>query len=59
MTPHPQTTEALALVQKLVAETGVSEAQAWELVFLLGINWASLVREAKIMARQPKAGTGR
>ncbi|WP_217575637.1 hypothetical protein [Mesorhizobium sp. GbtcB19] len=35
------------LVQKLLEETGITEAQALELIALLGSNWSSLVREAK------------
>ncbi|WP_181174858.1 hypothetical protein [Mesorhizobium sp. B2-8-9] len=37
------------LVRRLVAQTGITEAQALELVSLLGLNWASLMREAKVM----------
>ncbi|TGV68973.1 DUF982 domain-containing protein, partial [Mesorhizobium sp. M00.F.Ca.ET.149.01.1.1] len=34
------------LVQKLLEETGITEAQALELISLLGSNWSSLIREA-------------
>ena len=37
------------LVRRLVATTGITEAQALELVSLLGLNWASLMREAKVL----------
>jgi hypothetical protein len=37
------------LVKRLVKETGVSEAQALELIYLVGLNWASLMREAKAL----------
>jgi hypothetical protein len=37
-------------VQRLVGETGISEAQALELIYLIGLNWSSLVREAKDIA---------
>ena len=37
------------IVTRLVKQTGITEAQALELVYLIGLNWASLVREAKIM----------
>ena len=40
------------VVKRLAAETGVSEAQARELVLLLGVDWSSLVREAR-MLRSP------
>jgi hypothetical protein len=37
------------LIKRLAAETGVSEAQARELVRLLGVDWSSLIREARIL----------
>ncbi|WP_167449043.1 hypothetical protein [Mesorhizobium hawassense] len=37
-------------VKRLVDETGISEAQALELIYLIGLNWSSLVREAKAIA---------
>ncbi|MEW6630566.1 MAG: hypothetical protein AB1440_06830 [Pseudomonadota bacterium] len=37
------------LVKRLVEETGITEAQALELVLLIGLNWSSLVREAKAL----------
>ena len=37
------------LIKRLAAETGVSEAQASELVHLLGVDWSSLIREARIL----------
>ncbi|MGX9573852.1 hypothetical protein [Mesorhizobium sp. f-mel] len=37
-------------VQRLVKETGITEEQARELIFLLGAHWASLLREAKSLA---------
>ena len=40
------------VVKRLAAETGISEAQARELVLLLGVDWSSLVREAR-MLRSP------
>ena len=40
------------LIKRLAAETGISEAQARELVLLLGVDWSSLVREAR-MLRSP------
>lgn len=38
------------VVKRLVQETGVSETQARELVHLIGLQWNSLVREAKLIA---------
>jgi len=38
------------VVQRLVKETGISEAEARELVsFLGGGNWSSLMREARML----------
>ena len=39
------------IVKRLVKETCISEWQALELIQFLGLNWCSLVREAKILAR--------
>ncbi|SFP86670.1 hypothetical protein SAMN03159463_05025 [Mesorhizobium sp. NFR06] len=36
-------------VERLVRETGVTKQQAAELILLIGMNWASLIREAKIL----------
>lgn len=44
-----RTPEVDELARRLVAKTGITEAQALELVALLGLNWASLMREAKVM----------
>lgn len=38
-----------SLVLRLVREIGITEAQAIELVAVLGVNWSSLVREARII----------
>ena len=38
------------LVRRLVDETGITDAEAAELVAFLGRNWASLLREARILA---------
>ncbi|WP_217577823.1 hypothetical protein [Mesorhizobium sp. GbtcB19] len=35
------------IVKRLVKQTGITEAQALELIYLVGLNWPSLVREAK------------
>lgn len=37
------------LIKRLIAETGVSEVQARELVLMLGAEWSSLVREARML----------
>jgi alkylhydroperoxidase family enzyme len=42
------------VVKRLVRETGVSEAQARELVRLIGLDWSSLVREAKLITSAPR-----
>jgi hypothetical protein len=39
------------LIRRLVSETGITEAQARELVAFLGLNWASLVREARMLKK--------
>ncbi|WP_292312959.1 hypothetical protein [Mesorhizobium sp.] len=38
------------VVRRLVKETGITEEQARGLIFLLGLHWASLLREAKSLA---------
>ena len=45
------------VIQRLVHETGVTHEQARELVALLGPNWSSLVREAKLLNRKRQAGS--
>jgi len=43
--------EALAaLAGRLVAETGISANQARDLISLMGANWSSLIREARLLA---------
>ncbi|MBZ9819728.1 hypothetical protein [Mesorhizobium sp. CA4] len=49
MAQDSRTPEVDEFVRRLVAKTGITEAQALELVSLLGLNWASLMREAKAM----------
>jgi hypothetical protein len=53
MALEPREPQNLGIVQRLVQEIGVTEAQALELVALIGLNWASLVREAKELLRKP------
>jgi hypothetical protein len=43
------TVQTVAVVQRLMAETGITEAQAIELIAFLGLSWLSLVREAKLL----------
>lgn len=38
-----------AFIDRLIKETSISEKHARELVALLGLNWPSLVREAKLL----------
>ena len=38
------------VVRRLVKGTGITEEQARELIFFLGPRWASLLREAKVLA---------
>ncbi|MBN9217705.1 MAG: hypothetical protein J0I79_07110 [Mesorhizobium sp.] len=42
------------VVKRLVDETGISEADALELIYLLGLNWCSLVREARLLKGQAR-----
>lgn len=43
---HDRATEH-PLVARLVAETGVTREQAADLIRLLGVDWSSLLREAR------------
>ena len=36
-------------IRRLIADAGISEMQARELVALIGMNWPSLVREARML----------
>ena len=38
-----------AFVDRLVKASGITEAQARELITFLGYDWASLVREARLL----------
>lgn len=49
MAQDGRTPEVDELVRRLVERTGITETQALELVALLGLNWASLMREAKVL----------
>ena len=41
--------EKSSFAQRLMQEIGITEAQALELISLIGLDWASLVREAKVI----------
>lgn len=41
--------EAGATAVRLAKETGITEAEATDLVAILGMNWSSLVREARLL----------
>jgi hypothetical protein len=40
------------LVKRLIKETGITEAEASDLVMLLGTDWPSLVREAHLLKKK-------
>jgi hypothetical protein len=40
------------LIQRLVKEAAVTETEASDLVMLLGVNWSSLVREARLLKKR-------
>lgn len=40
-----------SLARRLALEIGITEPQAAELVAVLGANWSSLVREARVILR--------
>jgi hypothetical protein len=40
------------VIQRLVRETGITPEQARELVSILGHDWSSLVREARLLTRK-------
>jgi len=51
MSEHPSQKEVTArTVERLVRE-GITEQDARELIFLLGLEWPSLLREAKLIAK--------
>jgi len=43
------------LVRRLVNEVDITEVQARELILFLGYDWPSLIREARILAKNLKA----
>jgi hypothetical protein len=40
------------LAKRLVQETGITEAEAADLVMLIGVDWSSLVREARLLKKR-------
>jgi hypothetical protein len=44
----PQADNGFA-VRRLVDETGITDIEALDLISVLGLNWSSLVREARIL----------
>lgn len=40
------------LAKRLVQETGITEAEASDLVTMLGTDWSSLLREARLLKRK-------
>jgi hypothetical protein len=48
----PSGLEHEGIVRRLMAETGIPEAEASDLISLLGANWPSLVREARVIAKR-------
>ncbi|OHV66769.1 hypothetical protein LCM4577_23620 [Mesorhizobium sp. LCM 4577] len=45
--------------RRLVEQTGITEAQAHELALQIGLNWNSLMREAKLIAAGARAEVAR
>lgn len=41
-----------SIVQRLVKEANITEEQARELIALLGLDWPSLMREARFLTRK-------
>jgi hypothetical protein len=55
MPEQPNSQDGLiSLAQRLAKETGITESEAADLVSVLGTNWSSLVREARVIRRRRK-----
>ena len=57
----PQEDEALEeLAKRLAEETGITVSEARDIIWLIGTNWGSLVREARLLKskRQAEQGEG-
>lgn len=46
---QPERLGHAVLVRRLVEETGITRDQAQDLIMLIGVDWSSLVREARIL----------
>ena len=52
MAKQPDKTDDLSragTIERLVRETGITEGEASDLLTVLGTDWSSLVREARIL----------
>ena len=47
----PASAERRAMVDRLVREANITEAEATDLVRLLGTDWPSLIREANLLRK--------
>jgi hypothetical protein len=55
MPEQPNSQDGLiSLAQRLAKETGITESEAADLLSVLGTNWSSLVREARVIRRRRK-----
>lgn len=45
-------TSQTGLAERLVRDTGISVEEARELIAMLGLDWSSLVREARILRKR-------
>jgi len=41
------------VLRRLIEETGITEDQGRELIGFLGLDWSSLLREARILTKKP------
>lgn len=49
----PQKPDDGFAVRRLIDETGITKVQATELIAILGLNWGSLLREARVLKPKP------
>jgi hypothetical protein len=45
----PENEGRAEMIQRLVEETGITAAEAADLITMLGVAWSSLVREARLL----------
>lgn len=50
--PDDRSEIRMQTVRRLVEEVGISEAEAMELTRMLGADWSSLLREARLILRK-------